>query len=862
MVTLPNDDQPAATQYGEEYHLKLAEGSRASAEEIVPLVLEAVPVGSAVDVGCGSGEWLAILLQHGVTDVLGIDGDYVDRTLLQFPEQRFRAADLAQPLALQRRFDLVLSLEVAEHLPPERAHGFVADLTALGPVILFSAAIPFQGGTQHLNEQWPDYWTALFDEHGYQVVDCLRARLWNNPKVDPWYAQNTVLFVQRSSLEEYPVLEKELSRAPPTPPRLIHPRINPKGSSVVDSIGLDRRDKRMADVRLEVTESITNLQLPPEVERVRCILSLEGEPLGPLELPVCDGVVTRYVLTDAIAAAYAWLILGRFLECMVYPYLEMARESSGIAVYRGTMRLDVVHESAIWCEVHDRVGWTIFLQELWGDPARSLAAFMSDTGGEEAAAMRVVDGEWPVIEISESLPELAAGGEPVEVVVALGGCPLGLVQVVPVEGRVSSHQLRAAILHACGFELCRVAVREGILQRPMSDPPARLRERLALAARSRALRPAEAPRAELSRPAGLLVGWSRGLDVVDLSSARAFLARRTPTTIGSSGSRRASLPSEATAVLEAAAAETGELLIRVPAGLTASPAQVWYVPEIIWRANGAGAAETRSLPNQGEAGGTRTGPYASGDTPDDGSETGAADSVFTDRLPILRYGCISPQASSSATASRTSPAALDAQLARLQQLGCHTIALHQWRRAMERRQPLGGRAVILSFDCGCRCFLQYAWPILSQYGLTATVTVVSDWIGATRGATAGLEDGTDILDWDELRWLRDRGVEFGSRSASHRRLTALSPREMVNEIARSRADLARGLGYPVDILAYPFGAEDEVVRHLAGACGYVLGLSLRSATSDFSNPMLSLPRLDAAAFATGNDSATNVFPTG
>ena len=63
--------------------------------------------------------------------------------------------DLAQPLQIDRRFDLALSLEVAEHLPPECGSEFVQTLTDLSSVILFSAAIPFQGGTDHLNEQWP-----------------------------------------------------------------------------------------------------------------------------------------------------------------------------------------------------------------------------------------------------------------------------------------------------------------------------------------------------------------------------------------------------------------------------------------------------------------------------------------------------------------------------------------------------------------------------------------------------------------------------------------------------------------------------------------------------------------------------------
>ena len=116
------------------------------------------------------------------------------------------AADSAQPLRLDRRFDLVVTLEVAEHLPKTDASTFVQSLTELGPVVLFSAAIPFQGGENHLNEQWPDYWAHLFHNRGYRAVDCLRKKTWHNDKVEPWYAQNILLFVHPDEIASSPRL--------------------------------------------------------------------------------------------------------------------------------------------------------------------------------------------------------------------------------------------------------------------------------------------------------------------------------------------------------------------------------------------------------------------------------------------------------------------------------------------------------------------------------------------------------------------------------------------------------------------------------------------------------------------------------
>ena len=160
----------------------------------MPLVVDWLHPRSVVDVGCGVGTWLAEFRKLGVGDVIGVDGDYVDRAKLQIPPDRFVAKDLAAPLTLGRTFDLVTSLEVAEHLPATAADGFVAALVDLGPVVLFSAAIPGQGGEGHVNEEWPQAWARRFAAHGYRWADPLRSLLWNDARVEFWYAQNLLVF--------------------------------------------------------------------------------------------------------------------------------------------------------------------------------------------------------------------------------------------------------------------------------------------------------------------------------------------------------------------------------------------------------------------------------------------------------------------------------------------------------------------------------------------------------------------------------------------------------------------------------------------------------------------------------------------
>lgn len=185
-----------ATPYDAGFYLDQQDGSLRSARVVIPMLLEAFRVRSAVDIGCGVGTWLSVLRDGGVDDVIGIDGDYVDRAMLKIPGQRFVAADLRQKLPVDRGFDLALCLEVAEHLPPALGEALVGHLTSLAPVVAFSAAIPGQGGTDHINEQWQDHWRVRFAKRGFRPYDVIRPRIWRNGQVEFWYRQNLVCYAR------------------------------------------------------------------------------------------------------------------------------------------------------------------------------------------------------------------------------------------------------------------------------------------------------------------------------------------------------------------------------------------------------------------------------------------------------------------------------------------------------------------------------------------------------------------------------------------------------------------------------------------------------------------------------------------
>lgn len=214
------------TTYDGDFYARHSQEALQSARSIVPWIVEFVGLPtSVVDVGCGTGEWLAVFLQLGVGEILGIDGSWVPSELMHIPPRCFAIHDLSGPLALDRSFDLALSLETAEHLPPEHAPTFVESLVRLAPLVAFSSAVPYQPGVNHRNLQWPAYWATLFGKHGYVALDCIRPRIWETPGIPYWYKQNMVLYAAPDVLAGRERLRCLHERHGGYPLPLVHPDI-------------------------------------------------------------------------------------------------------------------------------------------------------------------------------------------------------------------------------------------------------------------------------------------------------------------------------------------------------------------------------------------------------------------------------------------------------------------------------------------------------------------------------------------------------------------------------------------------------------------------------------------------------------
>jgi SAM-dependent methyltransferase len=209
--------------YNTDFYDSYRIASHRSATLYLKNLIELIKPKSILDVGCGVGTWLRAANELGVEQIQGVDGDYVKSEQLEIDPARFRAHDLTKPLNLGEKFDLAISMEVGEHLPTERSKELVDTLVRHADIVLLSAAIPHQGGTDHINEQWPDFWAAKFAERGYVLVDWLRPQLWNENEIDYYYIQNGFLYIKADILKDYPELESKQLPADHWSLRTVHP---------------------------------------------------------------------------------------------------------------------------------------------------------------------------------------------------------------------------------------------------------------------------------------------------------------------------------------------------------------------------------------------------------------------------------------------------------------------------------------------------------------------------------------------------------------------------------------------------------------------------------------------------------------
>jgi len=191
------------TMYGHDFYVAQQAGSVASARRILSILCEHYDFETVCDVGTGIGTWLRAAHELGKVALVGFDGPWAIEHPARCTAATFFPVDLNETITVTDRFDLVISVEVAEHLDPARGPGFIHDLCRAGDVVLFGASLPRQPGDGHVNCRPHAYWVDLFRQQGYACLDLFRPRVWHDPAVEPWYAQNCFLFVNSTQRERF-----------------------------------------------------------------------------------------------------------------------------------------------------------------------------------------------------------------------------------------------------------------------------------------------------------------------------------------------------------------------------------------------------------------------------------------------------------------------------------------------------------------------------------------------------------------------------------------------------------------------------------------------------------------------------------
>ncbi len=653
----------------------------------------------------------------------------------------------------------------------------------------------------------------------------------------------------------------------------------------------------------ECTAPIADVSVPPGCERLAVHVRARGESIGIVELPVIDGLVRGTVLRDAIAGTLAWPLLGRFFDETQYRHCTFHDDGNELSAWRDgeclATRLPMEPEARRQA-LHDVAGWNLFVRDLW-DGANIDASDSSHEPSDDGAMTR----GWIMREVSDRARAVPLVNGAADVLVTAGGVAVAMLRVEGEDEAIPAHELAQRLGDAIGFELCRVAVREALIGRSWDGVSSlrmalrRARSEARTEARTEARKEASTATATDATtavppdaPANSSADWSsdstpaRDFDTIAPADEESpgshpsfapgwrahvreragtdrpltILARRERRFIGGSGDRASAIGTAGRDLALQLARANGTPIVELTVDGRREPGGgahdansrtqhgALYLPSLRWREIGT-PTRLRAVS-----------PVVVGrderiaDDFDAESPPSAPPSPAADRLPILMYHRVAPTGPAARARWRVTPDAFDEQLHALAEQGYCTIQLEDWQRAMEQGRPLPPRPVLLTFDDGYEDFAEHAWPRLQRRGFGALAFIVTGCVGTHNSWDADATEES-LMDWAQIRALRDAGVAFGAHSVLHRRFTTLSPSEAFEEAARSRLQLEEELQLAVDTFAYPYGAEDPVIRHIVGAAGFQFGLSVRSGSARRNAPWLALPRIEV----TNEDSAETLL---
>ncbi|HUP20046.1 MAG TPA: polysaccharide deacetylase family protein, partial [Gemmatimonadota bacterium] len=176
------------------------------------------------------------------------------------------------------------------------------------------------------------------------------------------------------------------------------------------------------------------------------------------------------------------------------------------------------------------------------------------------------------------------------------------------------------------------------------------------------------------------------------------------------------------------------------------------------------------------------------------------------RLAVLRYRRVGPLlADDWLTSAVVEATRFEEHLRTLRRLRWTPITGRALVAGLADPRAFPERAVLVTFEGGYRSFVEHALPALERYRVPTVLFVATDRVGMTTSFEPDVDAPAPVLDWDELATLPSRDVEIQSMGTEYRRFSALAPADIEHEAADSRAEIARRVGQPPTLFAYPGG---------------------------------------------------------
>lgn len=190
-------------------------------------------------------------------------------------------------------------------------------------------------------------------------------------------------------------------------------------------------------------------------------------------------------------------------------------------------------------------------------------------------------------------------------------------------------------------------------------------------------------------------------------------------------------------------------------------------------------------------------------------------------VPILVYHNLAPQSKGRMILNAKS---FEEQMRYLKSHGYRVITLKEYVEFTSLKRQIPRKSVLLTFDDGYRSFLQYGYPILKELGFAATLFIYTDYVGA----------GGNAFTWADLKKLAAEGFDVQAHSKSHGDMVRAAgesaneyDRRLETELSQPKAQFQKNLGYTPDIIAYPYGRQDDVVAQRTKERGYTAAFTVR-----------------------------------